>query len=118
MTAGSSSRLSPGASMVASYGALRPRFTAEVSLKGKCRQGVIFAHIWATPNSELGTLPLGPKVSLESSCHLSCLAPGAIATSNRALRGRLSGVHPTDTRGFEGSVNVARAGGCGRRLCL
>lgn len=45
------------------------------------------------------------------------LCTGAIATPHRALRGRLSGAHSVVARGLDGSVNVARAGGCGR-ICL
>ena len=118
MTAKSSPRLSPGALMVASEGPLRRQFTGEGSSKEKCEQAVIFAHIWATPNREFGTLPSGPMVSLESSCHLSCPAPGVTATHHRAPRGSLSRAQPTDARGFDGSVSVARAGGCGRRFRL
>lgn len=73
----------------------------------KCEQAVIFAHVWATPNREFATLPSGPTVSLESSCHLSCPAPGVTATHYRAPRGSLSRAQPTDARGFDGSVSVA-----------
>lgn len=113
MTARPSPRLSPGAPMAASEGPLRRQFTREGSSKEKCEQAVIFAHIWATPNREFGTLPSGPTVSLESSCHLSCPAPGATATHHRAPRGSLSRAQPTDARGFDGSVSIARAGGLG-----
>jgi hypothetical protein len=50
-----------------------------------------------------GPIPIGSSgpcfsglqvcVFLESSWHLNCLAPGAIATPDRALRGRLSDAH-------------------------
>lgn len=65
-------------------GALWRQFTVEVSSKEKCEQAVIVAHIWAILNNEFRTLLFGPKVSLESSCHLSCPAPGAITTPHHA----------------------------------